>query len=339
MNSHPFPTAGDAIAVVIPCYKVTRHIKGVIEAIGPEVWRIYCVDDACPESSGDMIERDVLDPRVIVLRHAVNQGVGGAVLTGYARAISDGASVIAKIDGDGQMDPALLPGFLMPILRGEADYTKGNRFWDLREIRQMPLVRRIGNLGLSFMSKASTGYWDIFDPTNGYTAIHAEVAARLPAQAISKRYFFETDMLFRLNTFRAVVVDVPMDARYADETSGLKIGSILGEFLIKHVRNFMKRLGYNYFLRDLPVASLELLAGTALFGFGVLFGSWHWWQSAQQMDSTPVGTIMIATVSVVSGLQFLLAFLGHDIGSVPRRPLHPLLRAAGTRRPSSIVND
>ncbi|MGH8037801.1 MAG: glycosyltransferase family 2 protein [Stenotrophomonas sp.] len=321
----PHTSSTHRVAVVVPCYRVTRHIAGVIAAIGPEVDRIYCVDDACPDHSGDMIEDSNRDPRVMVLRHEQNQGVGGAVLTGYAQAITDGATVIVKIDGDGQMDPALLPGFIAPILRGEADYTKGNRFWDLRQIRQMPLVRRIGNLGLSFLSKISTGYWDIFDPTNGYTAIHAHIAARLPAASISRRYFFETDMLFRLNTMRAVVMDIPMDARYADESSSLNVRRVLGEFLGKHVRNLFKRIVYNYFLRDLPIASMELLAGLGLGTFGLVFGGWHWWQSAQRMGSTPVGTIMIATVAVVSALQLLLAFLNYDINNIPRRPLHPHL--------------
>lgn len=319
------------VAVVIPCYRVAAHVVGVIEAIGPEVDFIYCVDDACPESSGDHIERTTRDPRVRVIRHEVNQGVGGAVMTGYAQAIADGARVIVKIDGDGQMDPALLPAFVDPILRGECDYTKGNRFWDLSQIRQMPLVRRIGNLGLSFFAKASTGYWDIFDPTNGYTAIHAEIAAALPVRSISRRYFFETDVLFRLNTLRAVVMDVPMDARYGDESSSLRISKIFGEFLIKHMRNAVKRVVYNYFLRDLPVASLELVAALALLGFGAVFGGWKWFHSAQAGVSTPVGTIMMATVAVVSGLQFLLAFLSYDIASVPRRPLAPSL--ARRRRP------
>jgi len=195
------------IAVVVPSYKVTRHIFEVVAAIGPEVDAIYCVDDACPDGSGDFIERELSDPRVRVLRHVRNLGVGGAVMTGYRQAVADGARVIVKIDGDGQMDPSLLPAFVMPILRGHADYAKGNRFWDLRQINQMPLLRRLGNLGLSFMAKASTGYWNVFDPTNGYTAIHADIAAHLPLDSISQRYFFETDMLFRLNTLRAVVVD------------------------------------------------------------------------------------------------------------------------------------
>lgn len=316
------------IAVVIPCYRVTRHVGGVIARMGDEVDAIYCVDDACPDGSADWIAANVNDPRVVVLRNPQNQGVGGAVMTGYRRAVADGMDVIVKVDGDGQMDPALIPFFVAPIARGDADYTKGNRFWDLREIRQMPFVRRIGNLGLSFMAKASSGYWDTFDPTNGYTAIHASVAARLPYESISRRYFFETDMLFRLNTMRAVVADVPMDAHYGEEVSNLRIGQVLGEFLGKHLRNTFKRIGYNYFLRDFSVASLELVSALALLLFGVAFGAYHWWHSLQLGQETPVGTVMIATVALVSGLQFLLAFIGYDISIVPKRALHPLLGRA-----------
>jgi len=229
LENHPIIWS-HGIAVVIPSYRVVHHILEVVNAFGPEVDVIYCVDDACPEGSGDFIACNASDPRIRVLRHAQNLGVGGAVMTGYRQAIADGARVIVKVDGDGQMNPTLIPAFVTPILRGIADYTKGNRFWDLRQIKQMPFMRRIGNLGLSFLAKASTGYWNVFDPTNGYTAIHADIAARLPLDSISKRYFFETDMLFRLNTLRAVVLDVPMDARYGDETSSLKASRVLVEF-------------------------------------------------------------------------------------------------------------
>lgn len=320
------------IAVVVPCYRVTRHVLPLLAAMGPEVERIYCVDDACPERSGDHIEAGTDDPRVLVLRHSENQGVGGATLTGYRQAIADGARVIVKIDGDGQMDPALLPAFVAPILAGEADYTKGNRFWDLGQVRAMPLVRRFGNLGLSFMAKASTGYWDVFDPTNGYTAIHAGLAARLPLERISRRYFFESDVLFHLNLHRACVVDVPMTARYGDETSHLNAGRALLEFPLRHAGNALRRIFYNYFFRDMSVGSIELLAAITLLGFGSLFGGLHWWQSAQSGVATPVGTIMIATVAVISGLQFLLAFVSYDVSSVPRRPVHRAL--AGPRHPA-----
>lgn len=319
------------IAVVIPCYRVARHLPAVVAAIGPEVERIYCVDDACPEHSGDAIEASSRDARLRVLRQPRNEGVGGATLAGYRQAVADGMDVIVKMDGDGQMDPALLPELVAPILRGEADYTKGNRFWDLGQIRRMPWLRRMGNLALSFLSKASTGYWDVFDPTNGYTAMHAAVAERLPLAQVSRRYFFESDLLFQLNIVRAVVVDVPMDARYGDEQSNLRIRRVLGEFAGKHLRNLVRRIGYNYFLRDLPVASLQLVAGLALLLFALGFGGWHWWLSASTGKLASVGTVMLPALAFVVGLQFLLAFLGHDIGSVPRRPLHPLLHRRAVR--------
>ena len=316
------------VAVVIPSYKVTSQILPVIEAIGPEVWRIYVVDDKCPDGSGAFVSTGCNDPRVVVLFHDVNQGVGGAVMTGYQRAIEDGADVMVKVDGDGQMDPSFITSFVWPIITGQADYTKGNRFFNLEKIREMPTLRLFGNTVLSFMTKLSSGYWDLFDPTNGYTAIHADVARRLPFDKISRRYFFETDMLFRLNTIRAVVVDVPMDARYADEVSNLRISQIAGEFLVKHMRNFGKRLFYNYYLRDLSVASVELPLGLLLLVFGIVFGGWHWFLSFQNGVAASAGTVMLSALPNLMGLQLVLAFLNYDIASVPYRPIHQSIEAA-----------
>lgn len=315
-------TSKNQVAVVIPSYKVRDHILDVIRHIGPEVCRVYVVDDCCPVNSGDFVAEHCADPRVVVLRNPQNLGVGGAVMTGYQAAIADGMDIMIKIDGDGQMDPALIPDFIAPIIDGEADYTKGNRFYNLEEIRAMPKVRLMGNAALSFMTKLSSGYWDLFDPTNGYTAIHCGVARRLPFQKISRRYFFETDMLFRLNTLRAVVIDIPMDAKYGDEVSGLKISSIIGEFFMKHVRNFGKRIFYNYYLRNMSLASIELPTGLGLMLFGSIFGAYHWFLSAESGISTPAGTVMLSAMPMIVGLQLLLAFLAEDIGSVPRRPQH-----------------
>ena len=324
--SHAGGGAAPRIAVVIPCFKVSRHILGVLSGIGPEVTAIVVVDDACPERTGDVVEGGCGDPRVVVVRHEQNSGVGAAVLSGYRRAIELGADIIVKLDGDGQMDAALLPRFVHPIQSGIADYTKGNRFYDLRQIGRMPHVRMFGNAVLSFLAKASTGYWDVFDPTNGYTAIDARVAAMLPHDRISRRYFFETDMLFRLGTFRAVVVDIPMDARYEDETSNLHVRKVVGEFLLKHARNLLKRIFYGYFLRDMSIASLELLAGLGMLVFGVGFGLYHWWHAFATGAATPIGTVMLAAMPTLVGLQLVLAFLSYDIASVPRLPLSRRLR-------------
>lgn len=321
------------IAVVIPSYKVRRHVLDLLPRIGPEVTQIYVVDDACPEGSGDWVESHCRDPRVRVLRHAVNQGVGGAVMTGYRAAVEGGADVIVKVDGDGQMDPTLIPAFVAPIVAGEADYTKGNRFHDLDGIRVMPTMRLFGNAVLSLMSKLSTGYWNLFDPTNGYTALHASVARQLPMDKISRRYFFETDLLFRLNILRAVVMDVPMQACYGDEVSNLKISRVMGEFLWKHLRNGCKRVFYNYYLRDLSLASLQLPLGLLLLLLGTSFGLYSWASAAQRGVEASAGTVMLAALPILMGVQFLLAFLGQDIASVPRRPLHRFLWLA---RPGSI---
>lgn len=310
------------IAVVIPSYKVKAFVLDVIDSIPDYVQQVYVVDDACPDESGKFVLANCSDPRVKVIFNEVNRGVGGAVMAGYNAAIEGGADVIVKIDGDGQMDPALINEFVHPILSGEADYTKGNRFYDLESLGNMPKLRVFGNAALSLMAKLSTGYWDLFDPTNGYTAIQADVAERLPFNRISERYFFETDMLFRLGTFRATVVDIPMEAHYGEEISNLKISRIFGEFLTKHIRNTFKRIFYNYFLRDMSVASLELVFGVIILMFGVIFGATHWIHSVATNISTPLGTIIIAALSILCGFQLVLAFLNYDVSHLPSRAIH-----------------
>jgi len=316
-----------SVFVVIPCYRVSAHICNVIREIGSEVDAIVVVDDCCPENSGALVEKTCSDKRVRVIYHEINQGVGGAVLTGYHAAIDAGADIIVKIDGDGQMDSGLIPSFIEPIRSGDADYTKGNRFYDLEEIKIMPRSRLFGNAVLSLMTKLSSGYWDLFDPTNGYTAIHAAVARHLPFRKISRSYFFEADMLFRLNTLGAVVIDVPMSAKYGDEISNLKIPKVFGEFFVKHMRNFVKRIFYNYYLRDMSLASIELPLGLVLIVGGVSFGGYQYFESASNAVVTPAGTVMLSALPILMGTQLILAFLGSDVASVPRRPKHKVLEA------------
>ena len=316
------------IAVAIPCYKVTQHVLGVIAAIGPEVHAIYAVDDACPDHSGNFIQTHNQDPRVKVLFNPENRGVGGAIITAYKAAIADGMDIVVKIDGDGQMNPALLHHFVRPLLRGEADYTKGNRFFRPESVQGMPPVRLFGNAVLSFMTKLSCGYWNIMDPTNGYTAARTCVLAELPLDKLEQRYFFETDMLFRLNTVRAVVKDVPMDAVYADEESHLKIGKVLPEFLRKHASRLWRRYVYSYLVRDFNVGSVYSLVGIALLAFGLLFGLYGWINGVQHAAPATSGTVMLAALPVIIGIQCWIAFLHHDVSNVPIDPLSRLLDEA-----------
>ncbi len=320
------PSSRWRIAVVIPCYRVREHILGVLAAIGPACTAIYVVDDGCPDGSGGLVEEHCSDPRVRVIRHEHNQGVGAAVLTGYQAALADEADVIVKIDGDGQMDPADLPKLVSPIVEGEADYAKGNRFYNLARIRQMPTARIIGNAALSFITKFSTGYWDVFDPTNGYTAIHADAARQLPFARISTGYFFESDMLHQLGLAAAVVRDVPLDARYGSEKSGVSLLGSTIRFSVKHARNALRRLFYQYLLRDFSAASFELLLGAGLVTFGVVFGASQWVEWTERGVGAYAGTVMLAALPVIIGTQLLLAFLSFDVARMPRTPLHPQIR-------------
>ena len=323
------------IAVVIPCFRVRDHILAVLAGIGDECAAIYVVDDGCPEGSGRHVEAHCRDPRVRVLYHDRNRGVGAAVLTGYRAAIDAGATLLVKIDGDGQMDPADLPKLVAPIVHEDADYTKGNRFYDLRGIHRMPLARLLGNAALSFITKFSSGYWDVFDPTNGYTAIHAAVAERLPFDRLASRYFFESDMLHQLGLLGAVVRDVPIDARYGHERSGLRLTSAIARFSVRHAINTGRRLFYNYFLRDFSAASVELVVGLALLAFGVIFGATQWMEWTARGVGAYAGTVMLAALPVIVGMQLLLAFLAFDVARVPRRPLHPQI--LGRRRASESL--
>jgi len=310
--------------VVIPAYRAAATILPVIEAIGPEIDLVVVVDDACPEGTALSVTNRCCDPRVVALMHDANQGVGGAFLTGMRYAIERGADIIVKIDADGQMDPSQVPALIDPIVSGRADYVKGDRFFFLTYAASMPSARLFGNLALSFMAKLSSGYWTIMDPTNGFFAIHARVAELLDDERIAKRFFFETDLLFHLGLIRAKVVEFPMHASYGDEVSNLRISQQLAPFLAGHLRNTFSRILYRYFFREFSLASIQLVAGAALFGFGLLFGLYHWW-SAPPDQLVPTGTIMIAALTFLIGFQLLLSFLNYDISSSSREPLHPFL--------------
>jgi len=325
MPPPPNTPAPRAIAVVIPCYRSGELALDVIRRIGPEVGWIFVVDDCCPVQTGQTVLRQCADPRVAVLFHERNQGVGGAVITGYAAALKAGASVVVKIDGDGQMAPERIPQLCSPILSGQADYVKGNRFHIAGGVAAMPPLRLVGNIALSFITKASSGYWQLFDPTNGYTAIHARVLAELDTDKIARRYFFESDMLFRLNLLRAVVSEMPMKAAYDGEPSSLSPVKVIAPFLKGNLRNFFKRVAYRYFVSDFSLASLELVFALPLLAFGILYGAEHLLHNRMSGGMASAGTVMASALPIILGFQLLLSWLNYDVSSQPVQALHPQL--------------
>lgn len=306
------------IAVVIPAYKVSDQIVALVKSIGPEVSQIIVVDDGCPDSSGQILADQVKDSRLSIIFHEKNMGVGAAVKTGYRAALKTNADVVIKLDGDGQMDPKEIENLARPISEGWAQYTKGNRFFAAEAISQMPKSRVFGNLFLTFMTKFSTGYWRIFDPNNGYTAISAKTLKLIPLDKVDDRYFFESDMLFRLYLANAIVFDVPIAAIYGDEKSNLKIRRVIFEFPYKHNRNLLKRIAYSYYIREFNLASLELPIGLILGGFGLIRGGTAWWHSIQTGITAPAGTVVLSAVLILSSIQFILGFLNFDINNYPK---------------------
>jgi dolichol-phosphate mannosyltransferase len=311
---------GWRVAVVIPAYRAENSIEKVLRGIPAWVDAIYVVDDASPDETGARA-RAVGDPRVEVLVHDANRGVGGSVVTGYRYALDRGVDICVKMDADDQMDPSRLPELIDPVVAGRADYTKGNRFHDARALQGMPLVRKVGNAALSFLIKAASGQWHIFDPTNGYTAIHRTALAALDLPRLHPRYFFESSMLVMLKRIGATIEDVPMPARYGDEQSSLSVTHSLSEFPRLLVGHGLQRVLWQYFVVDFNAVSLFLTCGVPLVAFGLIFGVYHWIESVRQNVMTPTGTVMLAVLPLILGFQLLLQALVLDVQSRPERPL------------------
>jgi dolichol-phosphate mannosyltransferase len=310
------------IAAVIPAYGVERDIQSVLGGLPAYIKYIIVVNDASLDSSGELAAAAAKrDGRITLVTHTQNQGVGGAMVSGFRKSLELGAQIVIKLDGDGQMDPAHIPALIKPLIQGKADYVKGNRFRDFQSLQQMPFIRRVGNLGLSFLTKAATGYWGIFDPTNGFFAIRAEILAQLPLDKIDRRFYFETSMLANLYLLGALVMDIPIPARYRDEASNLSIRRTLIEFPLKLLVTFLRRILLKYYIYDFSMMSLYLMVGIPLLLFGGIFGGIKWIEYASQNIPAPTGTVMLPTLSVILGIQILLSAIEIDMNSTPRKAL------------------
>ena len=322
MSSDLHPDAGFAerICVVIPMYRVEDHIQKVVNDLPDWIWRVIVVDDQSPDRSTERVA-ELKHDKVLYVRHETNQGVGGAMISGYSKAVDAGATILVKVDGDGQMPLEYLLSLVQPILDGRADYVKGNRFARMRELKAMPFVRRVGNLGLSFLTKLASGYWNVFDPTNGFTALDASVYQMLDPRYLHPRYFFETSMLVELSLARAAVTEVAMPAKYLDETSSLSILRTVREFPILLLKSFLRRLWLQYFVIDFSAASLFLATGILAMVAGSIWGAAAWSKSIVTGIPATTGTVMIAVLPFILGFQLILQAVVLDIQNIPRHSL------------------
>lgn len=305
------------MTVVVPAHDEEAHIGDVLGTMPELVDEVVVVDDCSTDGTAEIV-RAAEDARVRLMCNPVNEGVGGAMAAGYKRALEGGGDVFAKVDGDGQMDPADLPKLLDPIADGRADYAKGNRFLGRDSLASMPPVRLVGNVVLTFMTKFASGYWHVFDPQNGYTAVTRELLERIDLEGLSKGYSFENDMLVNLNIHLARVTDVAMSSRYGDEVSKMRIWRILFQFPLFLFRAFWRRVYQRYVLRDFSPIVLFLVVGIALFGWGALYGLYALWRSTTTGVFASTGQVMVSVLPLIVGFELMLQAVVLDINSTPR---------------------
>jgi len=314
------------IAVILPCYRVREKIVGVVESLIGQVDYIIAVDDKCPEQSGAWLREHCSHPSLQVLFHDTNQGVGGAMVTGCQAGLETDADIFVKMDGDGQMDARFLKRLIAPLLAGKADFTKGNRFFDLRALRSMPWGRRLGNFGLTLLTKAASGFWHVSDPTNGYFALRRGALGLVNFHLLDQRYFFEISLLVQLNVVRAVAMDVPIPALYADENSSLNPMRALVSFPGKLLAGFLHRIWWRYFIYDINIVSVLLTFGLILFVGGGSFGAWRWSANVQEGVNQSAGTVALAMVPMLLGFQMLLQAMVLDVMEKPGEPISEIMK-------------
>ncbi len=305
------------IVAVIPCYNSFAHAPLVVRETLKYVDKVICVDDNCQFGTSDEIKRRIDHPNLLIIKHKRNKGVGGAVKTGLRLALDMKADIIIKIDSDGQMPPEAIPELIQPIREGKAQITKGNRFKDTSVILKMPRIRFFGNFFLSFLTKLSTGYWELFDPTNGFIAIKADVVKLINLDKIDNRYFFETDLLFRSSLNEFVIKEIYMDAKYGEENSNLKPLVEVSNFFFKHFIIFSKRIFYHYFLLDFNPGSISLLISILFFISGLTIGGINHIYNFSRGLETPLGIQVLFLLFIVISIQFLINFLYYDVTQKP----------------------
>jgi len=308
---------GKVISISVPAHNEAKLIADVITGIPAFVDHICVVDD-CSTDETAAIAAAVGDSRVHLIRHEVNTGVGGAVISGHRKGLDLGCDVSVVMAGDNQMDPGYLPALLDPLIDGGFGFSKANRFFSMESFRGMPGYRVFGNVVLSFLTKLASGYWNLFDPQNGYTAITRETLERLDLTRISQGYEFENDLLINLNILDVRATDVAVPAVYGQEASGIRLSRVIPAISWLLVRGFWKRLIWKYVMRSFSPIALFFFTALLLLLWSFVFGLWVLVETLGTSTAS-TGTVLLAIVPFMTAVQLLLSALVLDIQQSPDR--------------------
>lgn len=305
------------VAVAVPAYHEEKLIGRVIETMPDFVDKIVIVDDCSADRTSEVVQSyiDDGDSRVVLIRHEENQGVGGAIATGYIWCRDNEIDVTVVMAGDAQMNPDDLPALLDPVVNGEVDYAKGNRLISGEAWQKIPRVRYLGNSALSLLTKIASGYWHIADSQTGYTAANLKVLKTLKLESIYKRYGMPNDMLVKLNIYNFRVRDVEIEPVYdIGEESGIKPLRMIPRLGRLMWNLFIFRMKQKYIIRDFhplvffyALAALLLAILTPILTIRLLY---MWLIVGRNIP--PINSLAIL-FSVVTGLQLLLFAMWFDM--------------------------
>jgi glycosyltransferase involved in cell wall biosynthesis len=304
---------GKTVAVVVPAYNEEALVGSTVAGIPPFVDRIFVVDDASTDATAERATG--ADPRVELISHRTNEGVGGAAVTGYRRAAAEGIDVTCVMAADGQMDPDDLETLVRAVASGECDYAKANRLFTGQAWELIPRTRYIGNAILSFLTKIASGYWHVADSQAGYTAVNLETLRLLDLDRVYRRYGFPNDMLVHLNVWNRRVRDYPSRPIYGvGERSGIRLWRVVPAISWLLFKGFFWRLREKYVIRDFHPLVLFYTLGLLLFLAGLVLGAV---ETVLRFFGNPIpaATIVLVALLVISGLQFLLFAMWFDMES------------------------
>lgn len=311
---------GKKISLVIPAYNEEKLIKDTLEGVPPLIDRVYVVDDVSPDGQAEVVlEFAKKDPRVTLLRHEVNQGPGGGIITGYLKSAEEGYDIAMVVGGDNQMRLDEAAALLDPLVDGKADYAKGNRFLDSKladTLSKMPKIRLFGNWIITALTKIASGYYKTMDVVDGYTAITRKAIETVDWEKAWKGYGYPMDFLVRLNAYGQRLVDVPRTAVYlpGERQSQIKGFNYALKVSPMLVRNFFWRLNFKYMYRDFhPLAFFYYLA-MGLLPAGILTGAYLLYDKLflGGYAVTAPRSILVALM-LISGTQFLLFAMLFDM--------------------------
>ncbi len=308
---------GQRVAVVMPAYNEGAHIGGVLQRMPEFVDLVIVVDDRSTDGTGTTA-LSLGDPRVRVIVNRLDQGVGGATITGMREALAEGADLIVKVDGDGQMDPQRIGELLGPLVNEGYEYTKGNRFLHTDALKQMPKLRLLGSFALTFLTKLASGYWHLFDPQNGFVAIRATALRGIDLDGVARDFFFENDMLIRLNVLGCRAKDIAIPAHYGNEQSHLRVERVLVTFPAYLARGLARRIWEKYVVRDFSPIAVFWLLGVPLLTWGTGFGAYRWFLSWWFGHPASTGTVMLSVLPFLLGFQLVLEAIIQEIRESPR---------------------